>query len=553
MPVLLLLTLLQASPGGEWRILHSSSGTKYEGHGLSQDFIGDVDGDGVSDLVVSSPYYAISDPNRRGGAAFLYSGRTGALLDLITGDSVPYPHSIAQCVSRMGDVTGDGIPEVAISKDAAGGSGQLFSVQIYSVLPFTLVYESFAPHLESAVGSYGLAGDQDLNGDGWPDSVAGDGAYKESGVWLGAVHAFNGLDGSLLWRTTGVVLAQYYGQTIACPGDVDGDGHADVLTRSYLDGGYGTVHVLSGLDGSEMYRLTGDYQLAYLGLGRLAGCGDADGDGLPDFIIGQDEVPGVSRGLATIHRGFDGSIIHRWEGPVAGERFGATVAGPGDLDGDGFPDYAVGAPHKNRYSEPGRVYVFSGRDFSLMELLKSPAPVGVESDFGYPIASFGADLNADGAVELLTADVNEPAGGVFGAGTSYLITFDRYFRADTRSLDASSGGTLRFTLDFPATEAGLNYRLLASDDLPGSLTVRGVKIPLVWTALLQKFVNNPPPVFDYPTGTLDANGDALVTAAIPANALAAYVGRTVKFAAVSLITPSQPSLSSAAAWIEVLP
>lgn len=545
---LIAILACQLPPGGEWKVHHTTYATQYEGHGQSMDWIGDVDGDGFSDYILGSNLYQATGSNR--GVAYIYSGQSGLLLDRIDGDSVPYPFTLATAVSRLGDVTGDGRPEVAISKQAAGGSGQLFSVMVYSVMPFTLVYEAFAPHLLSTVGSDGICGDADLNGDGWPDIAAGDSSYKESGIWVGAVHAFDGLDGSPLWIAKGVTLAQSFGQTIACPGDVDGDGHADVVTRSYEYGAFGTIHVLSGVDGSELYSFHGDYLLAYAGLGRLAPCGDADGDGLPDYMVGQDEVTGLSKGIATIHRGYDGAIIHRWEGQAAGQRFGDKVAGPGDLDGDGFADYAVGAPGADT-SDPGRVYLFSGRDFSLMQVLTSPSPD--EGSFGYPVANLGADVNGDGAVELLTADGSEPYNGVFGSGVSYMFTFDKHLTADAREISAAAGGTVRFALDFPASEAGLGYRLLASEDATGSIKVGGVGIPLTLTPLLQRFVFTPPTVIDAPVGTLDAQGDAAVTATLPPDVLASFVGRTLKFAAVSMLTPAQPSRSSAAIWMTVRP
>ena len=61
------------------------------------------------------------------------------------------------------------------------------------------------------------------------------------------------------------------------------------------------------------------------------------------------------------------------------------------------------------------------------------------------------------------------------------------------------------------------------------------------------------PLFDQPAGTLDANGDVLVTATFAPHAAASLIGRTLKFAAVSLLSPSQPSRSSAPAWVEIIP
>jgi len=508
------------------------------------DWVPDVDGDGRCDVIVASPGYPTGVAGSTGGAVFLYSGAAGTELDRLVGDFVSAPWSFAKSVSSLGDVTGDGIPEVAIGKPASQW-GFLPSIQVYSVLPWSLVYEVSAPSQPSNLGSSACAGGTDLNGDGWPDFVAADYSFEANGTFgTGAVHAFNGLDGSLLWRVSGPGSSNF-GQTVICPGDVNGDSYADVITRSQIFPG--TIHALSGFDGSEIYRFSGDYLDGFIGIeNRLAPCGDADGDGLPDYIVSQGEAPGVSKGLATVHRGRDGAIIRRWEGKVAGEGFGESVGGPGDLDADGHPDFLVSTGKIGA----GRVYAFSGRDYSLLTVIESPAAPVL---FGWVLGSLGDDVDGDGGFEVLLSDPAEVVGGLSNAGAAYLFTFDRWLQSDARMVSAAAGGAIAFTLDFPTSEAGLDYYLLASDDLPGSITVRGVGVPLVWTPLLQKMAFSPPPIFDQPQGALDLNGDATVTATIPPGALAAYAGRTVKFAAVSLLAPGQPSLSSAPAWVEVTP
>ncbi len=539
---LYLLLLQQPEPGGEWQVPYSWIGTEALAlHGYRLDWIGDVDRDGCEDLIVAAPFYPV--PGTTGGAVFLYSGATGVELDRLIGDFIPYPWSFAKCVSRLGDVTGDGIPEVAIGK--AGTTGAIPSIQIYSLLPWTLLYEADAPHDQSSLGSSNCAGGTDLNGDGWPDLVAADSSFRENNQYKGAVHAFDGRNGSLLWRVIGPGGTSY-GQIVICPGDVNGDGYADVVTRSQSYPG--TVHALSGLDGSELYRFPGDYLYGFIGADRLAPCSDADGDGLPDYIVGQVEDPGVSNGLATIHRGYDGAIIHRWEGPLAGEDFGLRVGGPGDVNDDGWPDYLVSAW---RGQGLGRVYLYSGRDFSLMKTLYSPS--SNPSTLGFTLGSLGNDVNGDGGAEVVIADPSESVSGLHNAGAVYVFSFDRYLRADAHSVSASTGGVVQFALDFPVSEAGLGYRLLASTDQPGSINAGGVGIPLVMSGLLKKMLSAPPPLFDQPAGTLDTNGDALVTAIFAPGAAASFFGRTVKFAAVSLLSQSQPSLSSAPAWVEIIP
>jgi hypothetical protein len=188
-----------------------------------------------------------------------------------------------------------------------------------------------------------------------------------------------------------------------------------------------------------------------------------------------------------------------------------------------------------------------------MALLESPSPPQEVGIFGVESAPSMGDADADRRMDVLVSDYGWRTATLAAVGAAYVLGFDTFLTADAREVSAAAGGTVRFTLDFPAAEAGRGYLLLASDDQPGSIELGGVGIPLVDSPLLRRMVLSPPPVFDAPSGTLDAAGDAVVTATLAPNSLAAYVGRTVKFAAVSLLAPAQPSLSSAAAWVEILP
>ena len=197
----LLVFIQQSPPGGIWEGTHAFVGTEVDARfGATLDWIGDADNDGVGDLLVNSPNHPTGVSGGSVGATFLYSGATGIELDRLIGTFVTPPWKFSGCGSRLGDVTGDGKHEVAIGKPSSQW-GSLPMIQVYSILPWAMLYEVQAPSQPSSLGSSNCAGGTDLNGDGWPDLVAGDPIFEANGVFAtGAVHAFNGLDGSLLCR-----------------------------------------------------------------------------------------------------------------------------------------------------------------------------------------------------------------------------------------------------------------------------------------------------------------------------------------------------------------
>ena len=166
--------------------------------------------------------------------------------------------------------------------------------------------------------------------------------------------------------------------------DIDGDGVSDILAGSAT----GDAWVHSGADGSLLFSMP-----AAGGVTEVACAGDVNGDGVLDVVVGIWKSP---EGQARVHSGVDGALIHKVFGSAGTQLFGSAVAGVGDVDGDGFDDFAVG----NTADSPayrGRVLVFSGKTAGVLF-----TSFGLKDDeqFGGSISPAG-DVDNDGTPDII--------------------------------------------------------------------------------------------------------------------------------------------------------
>jgi hypothetical protein len=153
---------------------------------------------------------------------------------------------------------------------------------------------------------------------------------------------------------------------LARAGDVDGDGRCDVLVMDRVTGG--PLVILSGRDG-KCLRTLEPAAPNWLWGRSLACAGDVNGDGVADQLAG-------GFGAVRVYSGRDGAVLHELRPPVADLGFGFHVAGEGELDGDGVPDLLVVSDalrieqnhltqrkwgESPSLSRPGRVHLYSGR------------------------------------------------------------------------------------------------------------------------------------------------------------------------------------------------
>jgi len=389
-------------------------------------------------------------------------------------------------VAPAGDVDADGFPDFivgAAGDDTAGvNAGAAF---VYSGRTGALLWSWLGEQPGEELGD-DVAGVGDVNGDGHDDVLVG--AYRHDGVGLnsGRARVFSGADGSELLVLDGTGVDDEFGIGVAGVGDLDGDGRPDVAVGAHHDddNGFnsGSVRVVSGATGSQLFLFLGDEMHDDLGH-VLAGLGDIDGDAVPDVLVGLHDTP--DPGQARVFSGADGAVLYNFTGSTNDDFYGHAVAGPGDVDGDGVPDLLIGASLDDTTgSNAGRAWLHSGADGSIVFDWDGDAP---DDGFGASVSGAG-DWNGDGVRDVV---VGIPGADPAGPGSSAARFFSGVDGSALFTYEGTSPG-LRFDIRVaalgdvngdgrPDVALGLSYHDLAGTDA-GLVQVISGALP-VWTDL----------------------------------------------------------------------
>lgn len=269
--------------------------------------------------------------------------------------------------------------------------------------------------------AWGLSPDYDRDGYddvaiGAPFAAESDGRVAihrggPSGTSAGASAVLRGASGA----------ASELGASVACAGDLDGDGYADLAVGSPRAGDAGRVEVFFG--GPDAIPESGARSIAIdapsdggsLFGSAIAGAGDVDGDGYGDLVVAA-AGEGVTPGRFHVYRGrADGVETTPARTVVGSGRFASALAGAGDVDGDGLADLAVGAYAAG--SMTGEVQIFLGSASGIGAIASfTIAGVAPTGRFGFSVAWAG-DLNGDGFADLAVGAPDTEVSGMPQVGS----------------------------------------------------------------------------------------------------------------------------------------
>jgi hypothetical protein len=280
-----------------------------------------------------------------------------------------------------------------------------------------------------------VAGNGDVNADGWPDLVVGSNGNLNGNDYFGEVRVFSGLDGSLLHHFIGTQYLSQLGYAVAIAGDVNLDGYADILVGApagpFSGSEPGFAKLYSGFDGTTLYSWVGPSPQSRFGQ-SVAGAGDIDGDGYDDFIIGAPFASpnALARaGSAFVYSGATGQLITQIDGIEENQYCGQSVAVSGDLNQDGNADFLVGSPDftGSTFVNAGALHAYS-LSGTAASLIWQYTGDRTSDHLGRTLAG-GYDLNKDGIPDFVTGAPNNIAGGygrvvaISGADASTLFVW----------------------------------------------------------------------------------------------------------------------------------
>jgi hypothetical protein len=471
------------------------SGTGNELFGVSMDQAGDYDDDGRPDLIIGA-----SGKNNAGLPGFveIVSPATGAVLR--RWDGTTPNEQFGFTVANVGDYDGDGEDDFAVGSEHflppsnLPGRLRVFSgatgAELVDLSGSTYGAKSFGTSVD------GLG---DLDGDGKTELLVG--AWSTLGD--GRVLVLSSIDSHAIYTYDAANPEDGLGFVVRSVGDIDGDSVNDFAMSApqfHFSPGPGYVIVCSGATGAQLHYFEGTGGPGgkdFFGQ-SMEPAGDIDGDGIGDLIVGS--TPGTEAGYVRVFSLATGALLHEWTNGISGDGFGGFVAGIGDVEGDGVPDLAI-VTNSTR-----TVGVYSGQTWAK---LYDFVPTGIGLGGFMELDALG-DVDLDGFADFALAHNALAAGlqpGRVSVHGGYDFPVETYCTAKVNSkgctpavsftgvpsASQTSGFVIRATDELSNKQGSFFYSHAGQQAVPFLGGTLCVKLPIKRTGIVTSG-GNPPPV-----------------------------------------------------------
>ena len=414
---------------------------------------GDINGDGYGDYLVGEAFFS-GPETREGRFHAVYGGPCGPACGTALNEPVPNAWEGNQpsaeqgfSVALVSDLNGDGYADAVVGAPAwdSADANDVGRLQVYLGGPSGLGTTPSATLIGTdgagAQLGFSLAAAGDVNGDGLGDFLASAPFATVGGVSsAGKVYLFlgaatpAGVVPTPAWSQAGTVANQFFGIVVGGAGDVNRDGLADALVGTANTGSgtplaaYVYLGQPGGLGAAPVATLTGFESSSTVGM-TLASAGDVNGDGYADVALGEPDWVGPlgnEQGRVRVFLGQPGGVnptaATTIDGTASLTRFGSSIGGGGDVNGDGFGDLVVGlSGDTGSTTGEGRARVYLGGAAGLSTTVASEFAdtPGVRSAFGFS-AALNADVNGDGFADAIIGAYTANGGGVTGGGGAFV-------------------------------------------------------------------------------------------------------------------------------------
>lgn len=414
--------------------------------------VGDVNFDGYGDILVSAPGY--EDEQNDDGRVLLFYGGAETLEPATsrTWRSSQDGNQLGSKVRLVGDLNGDGYSDLIVAvpsfNGAAGtGTGRAYLYHGGAGTPSISVRGTIEGEAAGDALGQSVDGAGDVNGDGYEDVIVG-APYADVGATANVGKAYihlgspSGIASTPFAEMSGISSGDAFGWSVAGAGDIDRDGYGDVVigapfrtTHGVAGAGCFTVHygTATGIDPTRSARLCGDQEWANFGWDLAAA--DFNRDGFSDIAV---SAPfSMENGMHTVGRveiylgraiGISTSPVRVLTGEVADQQYGTSIAHAGDVDNNRYSDLVIGSPgYTDTLNDRGAIEIRYGHSTLGVGTSRTLILGSVENErFGQAVDGAG-DVNGDFYGDVI---VGAPS---VGNGTAYL------FHGSSGGLSTSAG------------------------------------------------------------------------------------------------------------------